>query len=318
MKGIAILAAMALALSAHAQTFPGAPLRIIMPNPPGVPNDTLTRGMLEPLSRAFGQTVLIDNRVGADGILGAEACARALPDGHTICSTYTGVLTFNPVVRQKLSYDPVKDLAGVAFLGYFDSLLVVHSSVPAASVKDLVELARTKPGSVVWGHFGLNTTGYFYEEWLKKSRNAHFLVVPYKTTPQIFQSMLSGEVHAMVFAWPALLPQIKAGKVKALAATSDRRLPFLPNVPTFDEEGIKLPLRGWFGYHAPAAMPRPLVMRWHSEIMKAAADPVYQEKYMQPLGMSGSSWTPEQLDAFVRDQIREMAELVKYIGMKPE
>jgi tripartite-type tricarboxylate transporter receptor subunit TctC len=314
-----LVAALLLACSsAHPQAFPNAPIRILMPNPPGAPNDTLTRGMLEPLSKAFGQPVVIDNRVGADGIIGMEACARAVPDGHSICSTYTGLLTFNPVVRRTLPYDPARDLSGVAFLGFFDSVLVVHASVPAISVKELVDATRSKPGSIVWGHFGLNTTGYFYEEWLKKSRQAQFLVVSYKSTPQILQAMLAGEAHAMVFSWPQLLPHIRSGKLKALAVTSDRRMPFLADVPTFDEEGMKLPLRGWFAFHAPSAMPRAIVQRWHAEITRIASEPAYREKFVVPLGLSGGPWSPEELDGYVRGQIVEMAALAKFIGLQPE
>jgi len=305
-------------MPSHAQSFPSAPLRIILTHPPGVPNDTLARGMLDSLSRVFGQTVLIDNRVGADGILGADACAKAAPDGHTICSSTAAVFSVNAVLRLKLPYDPHKDFTGVAFLGFFDSVLAVHASVPAKSVQELLQLARAKPGSLVWGHFGINTTGNFYQEWFGKARDARFLSVPYKTPPQTLQAILKGEVQAMVFAWPQLLPHLRSGKVKALAITSDRRLPFLSDVPTFEEEGIKLPLRGWFGYHAPAAMPRAIVTRWNNEIRKIAAEPSYQEKFMAPLGMSGSNWSPEEFDAFLRDHIRDMGQLIKTIGMKPE
>jgi tripartite-type tricarboxylate transporter receptor subunit TctC len=315
---LCLLLLLTLPIASHAQTFPGTTLRIIVTNPPGVPNDTLARGLLEPLSKAFGQPVLIDNRVGADGIVGAEACARAAPDGHTICSTTGGVLTVNSVVRQKIPFDPIRDFTGVAFAGFFDSLLVVHPSVPAKSVQDLLALARTKPDSIPWGHFGLSTSGNFYPQWLRTSRDVRFLIVPYKTVPQVLQASLAGEIHAMIFGWPQLLPLLKAGKLRALATTSDKRLPFLPDVPSLEEEGMKLPLRGWFAYHAPAATPRAAVNRWNAEIRKISAEPSYREKFLAPLGMPPNDWSPEAVDAFVRENLREMTQLVKSIGLKPE
>ena len=316
--GLALALAAILTPPAHAQAFPSGPLRIILTNPPGVPNDTLARGMLESLAKTFGQKVFIDNRIGADGIIGADACAKAAPDGHTICSSTAAVFSVNAVLRQKLPYDPHKDFAGVAFLGFFDSVLTVHPSITARNVQELLEAARAKPESMVWGHFGVNTTGNFYQEWFRNARGARFHPVPYKTTSQTLQAVLTGEAQVMVFSWPQLLPHLKSGKVRALAITSDKRLPFLPDVPTFEETGIKLPLRGWFGYHAPAAVPRPVILRWNTEIRKVAAEPWYQEKFMAPLGMSGSNWSPEELDAFLRNHIRDMAELMKTIGIKPE
>jgi tripartite-type tricarboxylate transporter receptor subunit TctC len=303
---------------ANAQNFPSQTIRFIVPAIAGAPSDTLPRSLIEPLGRALGQSIVVENRVGGDGIIGAEACVRAAPDGHTICSSGNSMMSLNPVIRAKLPYDPIKDVSGVVFSGFFDSVLVAHASVPANNVNQLVDMAKSKPNTVNWGHFGLNTTGNFYQSWLRKSRGGEFFPVPYKTTTQVLQALLAGEAQVAVYAWPALLPHLKAGKLKALAITSDQRLPFLPNVPTFLEEGIKLPLRGWFGYNVPSATPRPVVNRIHAEIRKIMAEPAYKERVLNVLGLAVKDWNPEEFDAFVRTELKDMAELINFLGIKPE
>ncbi|MSQ52664.1 MAG: tripartite tricarboxylate transporter substrate binding protein [Betaproteobacteria bacterium] len=303
---------------AQGQNFPSQTIRFIVPAIAGAPSDTLPRSLIEPLGKALGQSIVVENRVGGDGVIGAEACVKASPDGHTICSSGNSMMSLNPVIRAKLPYDPVKDVSGVVFSGYFDSVLAVHPSVPANNVTQLVELARANPNKVNWGHFGLNTTGNFYQLWLRKSRGGEFFPVPYKTTTQALQAILAGEVQVAVYAWASLLPQLKAGKVKALAITSDQRLSILPNVPTFLEEGIKLPLRGWFGYNVPSATPRPVVNRLHNEIRKVMADVTYRERVLNVLGLAGKDWSPEEFDTWVRAELKEMAELINFLDIRPE
>jgi tripartite-type tricarboxylate transporter receptor subunit TctC len=313
-----VIVGVAQAFHSHAQGFPSQTIRFIVPAVAGAPSDTLPRALIEPLGRALGQAVVVENRVGGDGVIGAEACVRAAADGHTICSSGNSMMALNPVIRAKLPYDAVKDVSGVIFTGFFDSVLVAHAALPAGNVTQLVDLARAKPGTVNWGHFGLNTTGNFYQQWLKKSRGGEFFPVPYKTTTQVLQALLAGEANVAVYAWPALMPHLKAGKLKALAVTADQRMAIFPNVPTFAEEGIKLPLRGWFGYNVPSATPRPVVQRLHAEIRKIHTDRAFKEKVLDPQGLSGADWSPEEFDAFVRSQLKEMGELINFLGFKPE
>ena len=308
---------LACAVPAAAQDFPSATVRFIVSSIPGGPTDVLSRGLQPILAKSLGQPIVVDNRVGADGIIGAELCAKASPDGHTICAFSNSALSLNPVIRAKLPYDAVKDFAGVVFAGFFDSVLITHPSVPAENVAQLLDLARTKPGSLEWGHFGINTTGNFYQEYLKKSRNAPFYPVPYKTTAQVLQALVTGEAKVAVYAWPALMEHIRAGKIRPLAVTADRRMRILPNVPTFEEEGIKLPLRGWFGFNVPAATPRPVVNRLNAEIRKGMADPTYRESIARA-GIDPRDGTPEEYDAFVRGQLRDMTELMAFLGIKPQ
>ncbi len=317
-KLVAGFCALLTAQGLQAQNFPAQTLRFIVPAIAGAPSDTLPRSLIEPLGKALGQSIVVENRVGADGVIGAEACARAAPDGHTLCSSGNSMMSLNPVIRARLPYDPVKDISGVYFSGFFDSVLVAHLSVTANNVTQLVDMARATPNTVNWGHFGLNTTGNFYQQWLRKSRGGQFFPVPYKTTTQVLQALLAGEVQVAVYSWSSLLPHLKAGKLKALAITSDQRPSLFPNVPTFAEEGIKLPLRGWFGYNVPGATPRPVVTRLHTEIRKISMDPAYRERVLNALGLSGDDWSPEEFDAFVRVQLKDMAELINFLGIKPQ
>jgi tripartite-type tricarboxylate transporter receptor subunit TctC len=314
----ALLAGLCLAAAAaNAQEFPGGTIRIITYSPPGGPNDTMARSLIEPLGKVFGQTVTIDARVGGDGIIAAQTCAGSRPDGHTLCVTGNSMISLNPVIRSKLPYDPLRDFAPVMFIGFFDSLLLVHPSVPANSVEELIELSKAKPDSLNWGHFGLNTTGNFYQEFIRKSRSAPFYPVPYKTNGQMLQALIAGEAHVVVFGMANAMTSVKAGRVKPLAITADTRVKELPNVPTFAEKGIKLPLRGWFGYHVQAATPRAVVNRWNTEVRRIMSEPSYQSTFMDKLGITPDLGTPEHFDAFIRSQLKEMKELVDYLGIKP-
>ena len=301
----------------NAQEFPGGTIRIITYSPPGGPNDTMARSLIEPLTKVFNQTITIDARVGAEGIIAAQTCAQSRPDGHTLCVTGNSMISLNPVVRARLPYDPLKDFAPVMFIGFFDSLLLVHPSVAANSVEELIDLSKAKPDSLNWGHFGLNTTGNFYQEFIKKSRSAPFYPVPYKTNGQMIQAVIAGEAHVAVFGMANAMGSVKSGKVKVLAITSDARVKELPNVATFAEKGIKLPLRGWFGYHVQAATPRAVVNRWNTEVRRIMSEPSYQSTFMDKLGITPNLGTPEDFDAFIRSQLKEMKELVDYLGMKP-
>lgn len=316
---LSVLAACALGSSmTHAQGFPSSTIKIISFTAPGVPSDVLSRGLMEPLGKAFGVPIIVENRPGADGIVGAEACAKAPPDGHTLCSTGNSVISLNAALRADLPYDPVRDLAPVVLVGFFDSVLVANATLPVTTVSQLVEHVKTKPSSIAWGYFGSNSTGYLYEEYLKKRFSAPFLPVPYKVPPQVLQSLVNGEVQVAVYAWPNLMPHLKSGKLKPIAVTSARRLPFLQNVPTFEEEGIKLPLRTWFGFHYQSAAPRPIVLRMNQEIRKAMADPLFKQNILERQGLVAADGTPEDFDAFVRAQVKETTELVKFLGIKPQ
>ena len=303
---------------AHAQTWPARTIRMILPAAPGNPSDTLARALIAPLSQSLGVAVVLDNRIGADGNIGMEACARAPADGHTLCVTSSNNTVWNPVMRSNLPYDPLRDFVPVIHAGFFDGALIAHPSLKANNVKELIRLTQANPDKINWGHFGVNSTGYMYLGYLKKSRKAPFYAIPYKTPPQALQAVLSGEVQVEVNALFLADPHLKSGKIKALAVGGDKRLDFLPGVPTFAEEGIKLPLRTWLGYHYQAGTPRAYVLRINTEIRTAMADPAFKEKIIDRMGLTSNTGSPEEFDSFIRDQIKAATDLVKFLGIKSE
>ena len=315
---IAAAIAAVVSVPAPAQTWPARPLRILISSAPGATSDTVSRGVAEQLSKSLGQPVIVDNRVGADGMIGMEACARAAPDGYTLCATTSNVIIWNMLLRSKLPYDSLRDFAPVMHAGFFDSTLVANASRPYNNVRELIAFAKTNPEKVNWGHFGVNSTGYMYMSYLKKSRGAPFFAVPYKTQPQNMLALVSNETDLTVTAINTAAPHIKSGKLKALAVTSAKRVDWLPNVPTFEEEEIKLPLRSWEGYHFPIAVPRELVERMNAELRRAYDTPAFRTNVVERVGLVPNTGTPEAFDQHIRTQLKAVGELVNYLGLKPE
>lgn len=313
-----LVAASSLLSTAHAQSWPSKPVRILIAATAGSTTDVLARGLSGPLYTALGQPIVVENRIGADGIIGTEACVRAAPDGYTLCGTASNVIIWNTVLRAKLPYDVLRDLAPVLHAGFFDSALVVNPSVPATTVQQFIGYARANPGKVNWGHFGVNSTGYMYMEWFNRSKGTSLYPVPYKTQLQHLQSMITGETGAGVQSLNQIGGLLKSGKLRAIAVTASKRLESLPNVPTFEEEGIKLPLRTWFGYHYPASTPRELVLRMNAELRQILESPAIKSGLLDRIGLSINTGTPEAFDAYTREQIKAVTELVAYIGLKPE
>ncbi len=308
----------AVAPSANAQTWPIKPLRILISSAPGATSDTVSRGLAEHLAKSLGQPVIVDNRVGADGIIGMEACAKAAHDGYTLCATTSNVMIWNMVLRQRLPYDTLRDFAPVMHGGFFDSALIAHASRPYNTVRELLEYAKTNPDRVNWGHFGVNSTGFMYMMFLKKSRAAPFYAVPYKTQPQNMLALVANETDITVTAINTAAPHIRTGKLKALAVTSNRRVDWLPNVPTFEEEEIKLPLRSWEGYHYPIAVPREQIERMNAELRRAHEAPSFRANIVERVGLVQNTGSPEAFDQHIRAQLKAVAELVNYLSLKPD
>lgn len=303
--------------SSWAQAWPQRPLRVIVAAAAGGGSDTMARTMSEPVGRAIGQSIVVENRSGADGFIAGEACAKAAPDGYTLCASSSGLIIFNMAVHRDPPYDSLRDLAPVVQVGFFDSVLVVNPSLPVNSLQQLFDYAKANPSKVNWGHNGRNDTGFMYEEWLKRSRGIPFFEVPYKTQPQVNLAVVSGETQVTFNAIGNLATQIKAGKLRPLGVNSSRRIAWLQEVPTFDEEGIKLPLRNWVGYHYPIATPKEIIQRMNAEIRRAMDQPQYRS-VLERLNINPALGTPEEFDAFVRKQLKDVRELMAEIGLKPQ
>lgn len=315
-----ILAGCALFASASAQnTYPTKPVRLIEPHPPGSIVDISVRGVAEALTFELGQPFVVENRVGAEGLIGAEACAKAAPDGYTLCATDSLVISLNPLVRSKLPYNPSRDFVPIVQFGFVSSAVVINPSLNVNTMAELLELAKTKPGSVSWGSWGTSSLSNIYIEWLKRAKGITFLNVPYKSAFQAAQAAVAGEVQVAVFGIGASQPLIKAGKLKALAATGDQRSIIMPSLPSFKELGIDAIFRPWFGLLAPTGTPNEIIQRVNSAVSRALAQPAFRDKFLTGGGVEyipPAGGTPEQFAAFLKTE-RELCEaLVKMSGIR--
>ena len=309
---LVLLCAAALAQS---QPYPSKPVRIIVPSAPGVGTDLLARGAAQYLGNRMGQAFVVENRIGADGAIGMEACAKAAPDGYTLCSAASNVLNYNVVLKPDLPYN-AKSFATVIHMGYFDSALMINAAVPARSLQELLDYSRTKAGPFTWATFDSVGSGYLYMRWLRANRGAALLHVPYKAPPQMLQAVITGEANGGIYAIGQLQAQLKAGKVRILAVTSEERHPLAPEVPTFAEMGIKLPLRNWYGTVVPVGTPREIVNRLNLELNAALADPEWRAKFVTSAGIVASGGTAEQFAAFLERDREAFAGLIKSLGVK--
>jgi tripartite-type tricarboxylate transporter receptor subunit TctC len=322
LRGLAALLAVSALAPAEltAQAFPAKPARILVGTPAGGPGDVIGRAAAQVLGAALSQPFVVENRVGADGMIAGEACARAAPDAYTLCLADSFAVSLNPVMRADMQYDPARDLTPVAHFGFLGAAIFASPSLPASSMRELFELARAKPGSISWGSFGLASSSRLYIEWLKK-RGIVFYDVPYKAASQAWQALLAGEVQLAVFAAGAGAPFMKSGKVKALAINTPRRSAHMPNVPTFEEAGMEVNILTWFALFAPASTPREIVERLNAALAPLVRDAALRDKYLTPLGIeidAPAGASPKAIAAFVARERERYAAIVKVTGVKAE
>jgi len=323
-KAVLCAVAMAVALCplfAPAQNWPAKPIRVIIPHPAGGPADVPPRAMGQALAKTLGQPFVIENRLGADGIIGAEACAKAAPDGYTLCSMSNGVTVVDPVLFSKMPFDVDRDLVPIVHTGTLHTVIMVGASVPVNSMQELIAAAKVRPEAITFGTYGQITLSYFVYEWLRVKMGAQFLQVPYKGASQALQALLAGEVQIAGYALGAARKHMQAGKVKALAINSEKRLASLPDVPTLREVGIDVDYRSWFGFYAPAGTANDIVRRLNAEIAKLIVDPQFAAKFLTPQGFETdppAGGPPEQFARFIRSEREEFRKMVKTIGIKPQ
>ena len=303
-------------LHAGAQaTYPNKPIKIIAPVQPGGGVDLVARQTGDGLSKALGQPVVVENQSGGGGVVGSQATARAAPDGYTLMVGYVGTHGTNPAVR-KLPYDAIKDFTPVAMVGGTPNVLVVPPSVPAATLRDFIAYAKANPGKLSYGSSGPGTLTHLAMEQLKVTAGLDIVHVPYRGIGPAFADILGGQTQAMLPGLAAALPHIKAGKVKPLAVTGNKRHPLVPDVPTFDElgfagfDGVQ-----WYGIVGPANLPSPIVTRLNDEINRMLASPDFRERLsseaLEPMPM-----TPEQFGRYIRDDVSRWSNLAKERGIQ--
>jgi tripartite-type tricarboxylate transporter receptor subunit TctC len=305
------------ALSAQAQPFPSKPLRLIVPFPPGGAADLSGRLLAEHMSKSLGQPVVVENRPGGSTIIGAEVVFRSPPDGHTILIVFPSFIV-NPLLRSNMPFDPLKDFRAVGQTLAVPMVIAAHPSVPASNLKELIALARAKPGELSYGTPGLGTTHHVMGELLKLTAKINILHTPFQGGGPSLAAVTGGHIQLVYGNTNEVAPSVKAGKLKALVVTSPERADVLPDTPTMKESGFpELTATNWSGFVVPAATPQTAVARLNHDLNAALATPEVQAKF-KGFGMIPTPTTPEQFGAFLRSESALYARVVKEAGVKAE
>ncbi len=301
----------------HAQSYPANPIRYIVPFPPGGGADLVARSITQKITETTGIRFLVDNRPGGGTIVGAELAARAAPDGYTIFQGNNTSHAINPNVQPKLPYDPVKDFAPVTRLASFPNILVVHPSLPARSVKDLVALAKARPGQLNYGSPGNGTPPHLAGVMFSDAAGIDMVHVPYKGSVPALNALVTGETHLMFGSLAATLPFVRSGRLRPLAVTTMQRSPAIPEMPTISESGYPgFEVSTWQGLFVPAGTPPSIIARLNAEFAKVL-DATEFKSWMLNQGADAASTTPEAFAAFVKSELAQYAKVVKKAGMKP-
>ena len=314
---IAVVAALCSTL-AQAQAYPAKPVRILIAQAPGSATDVISRIVGNRLSEALGQPVIIEAKAGAGGALGTEAAARSAPDGYTLFMANNSTHGSNPALYAKLPYDAVRDFAPVSTVASVPYVLVVNPSVQAATVQDLVALAKASPGKLNYASAGNGSTHQFCAELLKSMAGVDIVHVPYKGSPPGVAAVMAGEVGLMFANLTDIGSQLKAGKVKPLAVTTTKRAPSLPDTPTLAEAGFPgFEISSWFGLVVPAGTPAPIVARLNAETVKALARADVQQS-LGAQGLEVASSSPEQFAAHIKSEIAKFSRIAQAANIKAE
>jgi tripartite-type tricarboxylate transporter receptor subunit TctC len=303
---------------ALAQAYPSKPVRVVIPFPPGQATDVIGRVVVQKLGDALGKGFIVDNRPGANGIVGIETVVKSPADGYTLLVTPSGSLVINPSLYSKLSYEPLKDLAPIALLGLIPLVVVVHPSLPVKTIPQLVALARAKPGALSYASSGPGSAQHLAMEMLKYRTGIDILHVPYKGSAPAVTDLIAGQVQLMFDTVASSLPMIRDSRLRALGVGLAKRSAVLPDVPTLDEAGVKgFQVAGWAGFLAPAKTPPAIVQQLNAETLKILGQPEVKERIVG-LGMEPSSTTPEEFAAFMKSETAKWAQAVKRSGVKAD
>ncbi|MGH8662169.1 MAG: Bug family tripartite tricarboxylate transporter substrate binding protein [Burkholderiales bacterium] len=311
-----LLALAAIADPAAAQPYPAKPIRMIIGFPPGGGTDIVGRIVGQRLSEVLGQQILPDNRGGASGQIAAELTAKAPPDGYTVMMAHIAAISILPTLIPKLPYDPQRDFTPITLVAIGPNFLVVHPSVPARSVKELVALAKARPGQLHYASPGAGTVQHLAAELFKLQAKVDMLHVPYKGSGQSIVDLVAGHVHLNFDSVPPVLPHVRCGRLRALAVTSEKRFSILPDIPTINESGVPgFDLSTWWGLVAPAAVNREIIARLQAETVKVLREPGVKEK-IAFAGADTVGNTSEEFAAFIRNERAKYARIVKEANIK--
>jgi len=312
---LAVILLCAVAEGALAQAYPSKPIRIVVGFPPGGGNDIIARLLGAKMQETWGQSVVIDNRPGAASIIAAEHVAKSAPDGYTLLVNATGGMSVNPVLYAKLPYDSLKDFVPISMVGSFPLVLIVNPSVPANSVPELVAYARANPGKL---NYSSGSTAFqVATEMFKQMTGTDARHIPYKGSAASITAVIAGDVQMTIVDTPPLVPQIKAGKVRALGVTSMKRSGSMPEVPTVAESVPGYEMVLWIGMFAPAGTPREIAAKLNAEVVRIVKLPDIRQK-LDGMGVEPLGNTPEQVSEWIRREIAKYGPVVKAANIKAE
>jgi len=302
---------------ATAQTYPAKPIRFVLPVAAGGNLDLVTRAYAVKLGESLGQQVLVDNRPSAGGVLGAEIVARAPADGYTFLSMANTMIS--TATLRKVSYDPVRDFAGVSLMAWLPQILVLHPSIPVKNVKDLVALAKARPGQMSYGSAGVGGTGHMAMELFRSQTRINVVHVPYKGNAPALIDVVGGQISMMFDTISTSIQYVKSGRLRALGVTSEQRSPVFPDLPTIAEAGVpgyEAPLIN--GIVAPASTPREILVRLHGEMVKAAQSPELKARFQEQGVELTASKSPEDFSAYIRADYEKTLRVVKEAGIRAD
>lgn len=302
---------------AFGQSFPSKPVRIIVAFPPGGGVDIVARAMGPKLTEIWHQPIVVENRPGASGVIGTEVAARAAPDGHTMFLGTLGNLTANQYLYAKMPVDPIRDLAPVTQVVDVHFVMIAHPSLPARNVKELIALAKARPGQINYSSSGPGGAPHLGVELFKSMARVNLVHIPYKGSGPSFVDLLAGQVSLTCDSLLQSLPYIKAGRLRALAVLGGKRSPLLPDVPTVGETVRGYELTNWFGMTVPAGTPRDLINRLHGGLVKVLQQPAFRERIVN-MGADVVGSTPEQFAAFMKSESAKWGRVIKEANIKAE
>ncbi|HTD90239.1 MAG TPA: tripartite tricarboxylate transporter substrate binding protein [Burkholderiales bacterium] len=313
-----LLISTALATTAYAQNYPAKPLRIIVQYGPGSTIDIIARIISPKLHEGLGQPVIVENRAGAGGAIGMDAAAKAAPDGYTLTIGATGPLVINPLLYAKSPFDPVRDFAAVSQIATGPAVIAVHRSIPAKTVKELVALAKARPGQLNYGSPGVGTSPHLAGELFQMVSGTRMVHVPYKGNAEAITDLIGGHLSIVYTGVPPVASLVKAGKVRLLATTGATRLKGMPDLPTIAEAGLPgAEVAIWYGAIVPSATPREIIGRLNSEIVRIGALQDVRERFSQQ-GIESKTGTAEAFSALVRDELVKWGKVIKAAKVKVE
>jgi len=304
------------AATAQAQGWPNKPIRWVVGFAPGGGTDIVARALAPKVGEILGQTVIIENRAGAAGVIGADAVAKSPNDGYTWLIGHVNSNAIAPYVLAKVPFDPLNDFTAVTYIGYVPNILVVHPSVPAKSVEELIDLAKKEPGKLTYASSGIGSTQHLAGALFNKIAGTTMVHVPYKGSGQAIVDLVAGQVNMNFDTMPPVLEHIKGGKIRALAISTPKRLSQLPELPTFEEKGIKgFDVTNWYSMMGPKGLPADMVARMDDAVKKAMAEPAIRATLEAQGIQFGGANSPAEFDKFLRAENAKYARLVKELGV---